>query len=404
MRTLKRPMFKMGGKAEVDNDGIMSGLVDREELQAGTAQENPSILDYFKSLVLGPRFTDPNYTPPSMFPKGVGTGLEFMSPESQSPGLTKIGKAIEDKKERKGPLGIDTYAKKVKYAPYQERAMEASDLQVGEGDLNLSEKELKGLAEYYKTLGVKGDTSKYTGGIPEVKTEIKVEDGDTSKIGAKDTGSNVVTQAEKNAILKARAEEFEELLNPGARKRVINNALAAASGAFGKSTGNTMQDIANAITAAAGATSEIDKTKQKAAELAIGESIQKGIAKEKYKPGNYEFLVALKERDPKTYKELVKNKDTDQDTIIAFARNYTGPTAVPKAIGDMYRLKADGAKGGEKYGGTLPVTLDKKSKTNVPDFNKMEAGKIYYNYTDQNFYKIGENGQPEVTSKPNYLK
>ena len=401
MRTLKRPMFRIGGKAEVGNDGIMSGLVDREELQDGTAQENPSILDYFKSLVLGPRFTDPNYTPPSMFPKGVGTGLEFMSPEIQSKGLTQIGEAIEDRKERKGPLGIDTYAKKVKYAPYQEKAMEASDLQVGEGDLNLTEGDIKGLQEFYKTLNVKGNLD-YKGGVPEpVKTEV--QDEDTSKIGAKDTGSNVVTQAEKNAILKARAKEFEELLNPGARKRVINNALAAASGAFGKSTGNTMQDIANAITAAAGATSEIDKTKQKAAELAIGESIQKGIAKEKYKPGNYEFLVGLKERDPETYRELIKNKDTDQDTIIAFARNYTGPTAVPKAIGDMYQLKADGANA-KDYGGTLAVRFDKQSDSNVPDFSKMEAGKIYYNYTDQNFYKIGENGEPEVTSKPNYLK
>ena len=36
-----------------------------------------------------------------------------------------------------------------------------------------------------------------------------------------------------------------------------------------------MQDIANAITAAAGATGKMDETKQKAAELAIGESIKK---------------------------------------------------------------------------------------------------------------------------------
>jgi len=77
-------------------------------------------------------------------------------------------------------------------------------------------------------------------------------------------------------------EEFEELLNPGARKRVINNALAAASGAFSKSTGNTMQDIANAITAAAGATSKIDKTKQKAARTCNRRKhIKKSIAREK---------------------------------------------------------------------------------------------------------------------------
>jgi len=32
-------MFKIGGKAEAGNDGIMSGLIDREQLQAGTALE-----------------------------------------------------------------------------------------------------------------------------------------------------------------------------------------------------------------------------------------------------------------------------------------------------------------------------------------------------------------------------
>jgi hypothetical protein len=400
MRTLRRPMFRIGGKSEVGNDGIMTGLVDREKLKEGTAKEK------FESVApgfFGFKFDSPFLsieTPENRIGGTGGTGFGFMSPKTQSEGLTQIGEAISDRNPRMDELGLDKLAKPVRYSPSQEAAMRASDLEMGEGDLNLSPKDIKGLQEFYKTLNVKGNLD-YKGGIPEVKTEVK--DEDTSQITTKDTGSNVVTQAEKNAILKARAEEFEELLNPGARKRVINNALAAASGAFGKSTGNTMQDIANAITAAAGATSEIDKTKQKAAELAIGESIQKGIAKEKYKPGNYEFLVDLKKTDPETYKELIKSKDTDQDDIISLAKNYTGPNAVPKAIGDLYQLKADGANA-KDYGGTLPVKLDPKSKTNIPDFNKMEAGKIYYSYTDKNFYKIGEGGEPEVTSKPSYLK
>ena len=33
MRTLRRPMFRIGGKSEVGNDGIMTGLVDREKLE-----------------------------------------------------------------------------------------------------------------------------------------------------------------------------------------------------------------------------------------------------------------------------------------------------------------------------------------------------------------------------------
>ena len=373
MRTLKRPMFKIGGKAEAGNDGIMSGLVDREKLQEGTiAPFNALLADtpgspYFDNQVSMDnlrRFQE----------LGMGNPYRMLS-----------GKAGFDSTLDYilRPAENSIFKKIVDASPIVQEQKTAED-------------RTSALAE------MRGGVGRNLPPPIVPKIEAAIEDTEPT-ITAKDTGSNQVTQAEKNEILKARAKEFEELLNPGARKRVINNALAAASGAFGKSTGNTMQDIANAITAAAGATGKIDETKAKAAELAIGESIQKGIAKEKYKPGNYEFLVALKETDPETYKELIKTKDTDQDDIISLAKNYTGPTAVPKAIGDLYQLKADGANA-KDYGGTLPVTLDKKSKTNIPDFNKMEAGKTYYSYTDGNFYKIGKGGQPEITSKPNYLK
>ena len=374
MRTLRRPMFRVGGKAEVGNDGIMSGLVDREELQAGTPLQNVN-------ATFDPFYQTPNMDQLRAF-QSIGMGNPFRAETDMAGRFANIFNLRPSDPKK------DIVSQIVKSAPIVQKK-EASKEALS------TQEQLRPYQKYFS--GNLEDVLKQT------TPKVEVPDEDTTKIGTKDTGSNVVTQAEKNAILKARAEEFEELLNPGARKRVINNALAAASGAFGKSTGNTMQDIANAITAAAGATSEIDKTKQKAAELAIGESIQKGIAKEKYKPGNYEFLVALKETDPDTYRELIKTKDTDQDDIISLAKNYTGPTAVPKAIGDLYQLKADGANA-KDYGGTLPVVLDKKSKTNIPDFSKMEAGKIYYSYTDKNFYKIGEGGQPELTSKPSYLK
>jgi len=379
MRTLKRPMFKIGGKAEVGNDGIMSGLVDRKELQEGTPLQNVD-------ATFDPYYQTPNMDQLRAFQE-IGMGNPFRANKDMAGRFANIFnlRPVDPKK--------DIISQVVEAAEIGEAAPIVQKKKASEKATETQE-QLRPYQKYFS--GNLEDVIKQT-------TPPPPPDENTSKIGIKDTGSNVVTQAEKNAILKARAEEFEELLNPGARKRIINKAYAAASEQFGKSTGNTMRDIANAITAAAGATGEIDKTKQKAAELAIGESIQKGIAKEKYKPGNYEFLVALKETDPETYKELIKTKDTDQDSIISLAKNYTGPTAVPKAIGDLYQLKADGANA-KDYGGTLPVTLDKKSKTNIPDFNKMEAGKTYYSYTDGNFYKIGEGGQPEVTSKPNYLK
>ena len=388
MRTLKRPMFKIGGKAQAGNDGIMSGLIDREKLQEGT--ENPSMLDRFKSIVLGPRYNDPNYTPPNLFPKNVGTGFEFMSPEKQSPSLIKIGESIDDRNIRMDELGIDQLAKPVKYSPGQEKAMAASDLEMGEGDLNLSPKDIKGLQEFYKTLNVKGNLD-YKGGIPEVKTEV--QDKDTSQITTKDnTSSNVVTQAEKNAILKARAEEFEELLNPGARKRVINNALAAASGAFGKSTGNTMQDIANAITAAAGATSEIDKTKQKAAELAIGESIQKGIAREKkpaIRPNATESLINFYRESGLSNEEIANKISKTSESELDYIRAY--PVASQGKAAYVSNVEM---KGNELFGGVL--SNDKKQRKE--ELKTLSPDKLYYDSSQDAYVKIvsGEDGKQTV--------
>ena len=70
--------------------------------------------------------------------------------------------------------------------------------------------------------------------------------------------------ADKKSMLSDRAKEFAKLLSPGAQKRAVYDALGAASEAFGKSTGNTKQDIANAISAAAAASGGARDTYQKA--------------------------------------------------------------------------------------------------------------------------------------------
>jgi hypothetical protein len=389
MRTLRRPMFRIGGKAEVGNDGIMSGLVDREELQDGTAKEKFESVAKRPSL-FGFRFNEPFLSIPTPENRiGAVKGFEFMSPKIQSEGLTKIGEAISDKTPRMDELGLEELAKPVRYSPSQERAMAASDLQVGEGDLNLSPKDIKGLQEFYKTLNVKGNLD-YKGGIPEVKTEVK--DEDTSQITTKDTGSNVVTQAEKNAILKARAEEFEELLNPGARKRVINNALAAASGAFGKSTGNTMQDIANAITAAAGATSEIDKTKQKAAELAIGESIQKGIAREKkpaVRPNATESLINFYRESGLSNEEIANKISKTSESELDYIRAY--PVASQGKAAYVSNVEM---KGNELFGGVLSNDKEQRKE----ELKTLNPDKLYYDSSQDAYVKIvtGDDGKQTV--------
>ena len=366
MRTLKRPMFKIGGKAEAGNDGIMSGLVDRKQLENGTA------LQKFQS---------------------IGDIKEIM-PYNMS------GAEIKDKYDFDFPINLKS--------TFIAENPQPQNIKIGEGG---SEYFVGGKPEFKKKpdefyLGQEDPQGSLEGiTFPKTDEVKKLLQPDTEpEINLKDAGSNVVTQAEKNDILKARAKEFEELLNPGARKRVINNALAAASAEFGKSEGNTMQDIANAITAAAGATGKMDETKQKAAELAIGESIQKGIYQSKDKDNTYETLIKLgrsdNPEDQKMFGMLTKGGDKETDTIIKIAAARTDGN-LKKATGDFYEIKAGKDKtGSNEYGGTLTSKLVKGE--NVTDFNSMVEGKVYFNPNDLTFY-TKKDGQIQPTTKPSYL-
>ena len=165
-----------------------------------------------------------------------------------------------------------------------------------------------------------------------------------------------------------------------------------------------MQDIANAITAAAGATGKMDETKQKAAELAIGESIQKGIYQSKDKDNTYETLIKLgrsdNPEDQKMFGMLTKGGDKETDTIIKIAAARTDGN-LKKATGDFYEIKAGKDKtGSNEYGGTLTSKLVKGE--NVTDFNSMVEGKVYFNPNDLTFY-TKKDGQIQPTTKPSYL-
>ena len=318
MRTLKRPMFKIGGKAEAGNDGIMSGLVDRKQLQNGTA------LQKFQSI----------------------GDIQEIIPYNMK------GAEIKDKYDFDFPINLKSTFIAENQQPQNIETTSEGDIFYTGGKPEFKKKP----DEVY--LGQKDPQGSLEGiTFPKTDEVKKLLQPDTEpKINLKDDGSNVVTQAEKNDILKARAKEFEELLNPGARKRVINNALAAASAEFGKSEGNTMQDIANAITAAAGATGKMDETKQKAAELAIGEDIQTGIAKAKDKPNATQSLINF-------YRDSGLS-DKETDTIIKIAAARTDGN-LKKATGDFYEIKAGKDKtGSNEYGGTLTSKLVKHQSLN----------------------------------------
>ena len=368
MRTLRRPMFKIGGKSEVGNDGIMSGLVDREELQAGTIAP----FNRFTADTPGSPYFDNQVNMDNLRRfQELGMG----NPYRELSGKAGFDSTL-DYMLRPAPNSI--FKKVVESAPIVQKK-EASEKALS------TQEQLRPYQKYFS--GNLEDVLK------ETKPKVEVEVPDNNKIEKKDdTGSNVVTQAEKNAILKARAEEFEELLNPGARKRVINNALAAASAQFGKSTGNTMQDIANAITAAAGATSEIDKTKQKAAELAIGESIQKGIAREKAattRPNATQSLINFYREagldDKQIADKISKTSESELDYIRAYPVASQGKAAYVSNV-EM--------KDNPIFGGVL--SNDKKQRKE--ELKTLSPDKLYYDSSQDAYVKIvtGEDGKQTV--------
>ena len=358
MRTLRRPMFRIGGKSEVGNDGIMTGLVDREKLQAGTIAP----FNRFTADTLGSPYFDNQVNMDNLRRfQELGMG----NPYRQLSGKAGFDSTL-DYMLRPAPNSI--FKKVVESAPIVQKK-EASEKALS------TQEQLRPYQKYFS--GNLEDVLK------ETKPKVEVEVPDNNKIEKKDdTGSNVVTQAEKNAILKARAEEFEELLNPGARKRVINNALAAASAQFGKSTGNTMQDIANAITAAAGATSEIDKTKQKAAELAIGESIQKGIAREKAattRPNATQSLINFYRDSGLSDKEIADKISKTSESELDFIKAYSTPSQAKAAYVSQVEMKDN-----PTFGGVL--SNDKKAR--AEELKTLSPDKLYYDSAQDAYVKI----------------
>ena len=187
--------------------------------------------------------------------------------------------------------------------------------------------------------------------------------------------------ADKKSMLSDRAKEFAKLLSPGAQKRAVYDALGAASEAFGKSTGNTRQDIANAISAAAGRMGTSKDIYDKANLLAIEEDIKKGIAEASYKPTNTESLINF-------YRNIKDKKGARQYSESDIAGILTSKKGENLDITDFLRATATAKLGhieharwqqrnNPDFAGILPE--NKKGNIDIEEAKKtMVEGKIYF--------------------------
>jgi len=338
MRTLRRPMFRKGGSA---NEGIMHGLEDRSgyagggrTIGGGTIQGTP----------MGYRTGFQNPTV-SQIKAGIqaSEGTQFTQ--------SYLDKQWDDFKSRlfapvAGITEMDiAYGMQV---PYKHSDNQLALMQYIENNEEQAKKEflsgeLEGTTkdkDYYQLRDdqikafegaeIKFDKEMF-GYTPEKEVIPPGEEGGPGyvvpEVKEKTTtgGTGTIDDISVSDLNKERMKIFA----PHMQKRMINNALSAASESFEKSTGDTKQDIARAISAAAKGMSGAQDIYDKVAMMTLTGEIQKDIEKSKEKKlGNYEFLyekamsedpkdrewanTMIKQEDKKTYEYyLDKTQSTD---------------------------------------------------------------------------------------------
>jgi len=300
MRTLKRPMFKKGGSA---NEGIMTGLVDRKQYAGGgtigggtiqgtpmgyrTGFQNPLIENVRSALqtgnVRGEKVIEQAKRFANLRNLGVwGTGVTAALPTSYVLAAealqSSIPKSLQSSKYGHGTTGIydratfpDAMAAGADIAPEVDEILRIGDVEGRKDPMG---------SGFYDTLIEQG------GGLTEEAQEKRKIERLSKKLEKEGTGSLddikiKETIADKRSRLNKRAKEFLDILSPEAQKRALIDSAAAASEALGQSTGDTKQDIANAITAAAKVSGGTRDIVDKARLLAIQEDIQKGLKVDK---------------------------------------------------------------------------------------------------------------------------
>ena len=395
MAILKRPMFRKGGSA---NSGIMDGL-DRGHYANGgaigggmitgtpmgyrTGFQQPNLsLEQIQSGIeaqQGTQYTEDYIR--SKFDKYVA-GLEYPIFEMG------IGQQVPS-----NTIKEQSILELIRTQPDKAYEMFKSG-EIGKTGINYAAKQEK-QAEDLTEAGLKFD--KFDFGItPEVtgvefpggKTTLpyvpkrKIDDGSLDGINPDDAKE---TFSEKN-------KRYLKMMAPGMQKRAINDALAAASTAFGESTGDTKQDIANAISAAAAGMGGTKDIYDKVSMLTLSGEIQKDIeAAKKVRPNQTEALISAwadikdkKGEQKYSQEEILKKISSTETKDQKFYRIWESTNSKAEAIKDQQ-------KDNPKFWGVLR-TGKKEEIKKLPD---SAIGMIVYDEVEDSFYKITENEDGE---------
>ena len=287
-RILRRPMF-IGGRVDSRGTGITSGLANGGRV--GYQQGGKTGLDFLKQAFLGPRFTDPNFQPPKLFPKGVG--IDFgQSPSDFASQLTE-GTSYRDYLENKSkPEKFETEVTEsgdVKFKVDKD----GNRIPIDTTDLSLKETIEKKRIEDVTSKDPQGADLVDVGlskksNLPG--TDIVSERAGSKKIkkgeGLEGVGTGDESDLDKLGRNTEESTEFtvkdyiQMLGGDKARLRDLSDMLAGASAAF-LGTGSVKEGLAQFMAQqAASGPSRLEKIEQAAATLDIKDKIATKRAKE----------------------------------------------------------------------------------------------------------------------------
>ena len=216
----------------------------------------------------------------------------------------------------------------------------------------------------------------------------KLGDGSLDDVNIKET------IADKRSRISKRAKEFLQIMSPNATKRALIDAATAASEAGQTSTGNTVQDLTNMITAAAKGSGGARDTIDQANILAIQEDIQKGLKTDKVSETDklftkYQMAYPIKEGEAPSdyYARILEKMSTGKipvETKNDYIRVYTSAGKSMKLGLTAWAKKTYGKH--KDFGGIL-------DPENLPP---LVQGKKYYDPDDDDW----KDHKSEITTPP----
>ena len=237
-RILRRPMFR-GGRVDSRGTGITSGLAGGGRVGYEPGGQVTG-LDLLKKAFLGPRFTDPNYQPPKLFPKSAS--IDFgQSPKDFASQLAD-GTAYRDYLESKSkPEEFETEVSETGDVKFK-LDEKGKKIPVEKEDLSLKETIEKKRIEGITAKDTQGDQDEITKGVILPGTNI-LEERAGSKVIKKGKGLEGVGTGDGSDLdkLGKNKEESTELTvkdyikmlgGDKARRRDLSDMLASASASF----------------------------------------------------------------------------------------------------------------------------------------------------------------------------